>query len=50
MANVTAALAPTAHAKQYVFVDEYNRHKRLKVRRLPLCAVEHLQHVLIDAP
>lgn len=23
----------TAHAKQYVFVDEYNRHKRLKVMR-----------------
>jgi hypothetical protein len=25
--------AATAHAKQYVFVDEYNRHKRLKVMR-----------------
>lgn len=27
----SAAAAP--HAKQYVFVDEYNRHKRLKVMR-----------------
>lgn len=28
-------LAPAAagHTKQYVFVDEYNRHKRLKVMR-----------------
>lgn len=25
--------APAPHAKQYVFVDEYNRHKRLKVMR-----------------
>ncbi|KAF2857300.1 hypothetical protein K470DRAFT_223646 [Piedraia hortae CBS 480.64] len=25
--------APTNHTKQYVFVDEYNRHKRLKVMR-----------------
>ncbi|OQN99474.1 hypothetical protein B0A48_14452 [Cryoendolithus antarcticus] len=24
---------PAPHAKQYVFVDEYNRHKRLKVMR-----------------
>jgi hypothetical protein len=30
--NVTAQPA-TAHMKQYVFVDEYNRHKRLKVMR-----------------
>ncbi|GAB7364158.1 hypothetical protein MBLNU230_g4709t1 [Neophaeotheca triangularis] len=31
----TTAPAPAAHAKQmqYVFVDEYNRHKRLKVMR-----------------
>ena len=35
MANATSALAPTAYAKQYVFVDEYNRHKRLKVRISP---------------
>lgn len=28
-----AAAAPSAHTKQYVFVDEYNRHKRLKVMR-----------------
>jgi len=29
------ATAPAAvgHTKQYVFVDEYNRHKRLKVMR-----------------
>lgn len=27
------APAPVAHTKQYVFVDEYNRHKRLKVMR-----------------
>ena len=29
----TTAPASTGHAKQYVFVDEYNRHKRLKVMR-----------------
>ncbi|KAK5131311.1 hypothetical protein LTR08_001150 [Meristemomyces frigidus] len=29
----TLAPAPTGHTKQYVFVDEYNRHKRLKVMR-----------------
>lgn len=29
----SAAPAPTGHTKQYVFVDEYNRHKRLKVMR-----------------
>ncbi|KXT05016.1 hypothetical protein AC578_10337 [Pseudocercospora eumusae] len=28
-----APSAPTTHTKQYVFVDEYNRHKRLKVMR-----------------
>ena len=31
MAEPTATAAP--HTKQYVFVDEYNRHKRLKVMR-----------------
>lgn len=29
----TQAPASTGHTKQYVFVDEYNRHKRLKVMR-----------------
>jgi hypothetical protein len=36
MASSVAASAtppPTGHTKQYVFVDEYNRHKRLKVMR-----------------
>ncbi|KAF2217891.1 hypothetical protein CERZMDRAFT_63994 [Cercospora zeae-maydis SCOH1-5] len=33
MDSATTAPAPTAHTKQYVFVDEYNRHKRLKVMR-----------------
>lgn len=33
MENATSAPAPAAHTKQYVFVDEYNRHKRLKVMR-----------------
>ncbi|QIW96471.1 hypothetical protein AMS68_001989 [Peltaster fructicola] len=28
-----AGPAPITHTKQYVFVDEYNRHKRLKVMR-----------------
>lgn len=28
-----SAAAASAHTKQYVFVDEYNRHKRLKVMR-----------------
>lgn len=31
--TTTSAPAPAAHTKQYVFVDEYNRHKRLKVMR-----------------
>lgn len=35
MDHATTAPAPplTGHTKQYVFVDEYNRHKRLKVMR-----------------
>nr|POF07874.1 cutinase transcription factor 1 alpha [Quercus suber] len=33
MDPLTAASAPPVHTKQYVFVDEYNRHKRLKVMR-----------------
>nr|POE49407.1 hypothetical protein CFP56_50324 [Quercus suber] len=33
MDRSTAAPAPAPHTKQYVFVDEYNRHKRLKVMR-----------------
>lgn len=33
MESAVLAPAQTAHAKQYVFVDEYNRHKRLKVMR-----------------
>lgn len=33
MAQTTSASAPAPHTKQYVFVDEYNRHKRLKVMR-----------------
>ncbi|KJX96151.1 C6 finger domain-containing protein [Zymoseptoria brevis] len=35
MSHATATPAPpaTGHTKQYVFVDEYNRHKRLKVMR-----------------
>ncbi|GIZ43278.1 hypothetical protein CKM354_000651000 [Cercospora kikuchii] len=33
MDSATSAPAPAAHTKQYVFVDEYNRHKRLKVMR-----------------
>lgn len=31
--DASAAPAQTGHTKQYVFVDEYNRHKRLKVMR-----------------
>lgn len=33
MDHAPPAAAPSAHTKQYVFVDEYNRHKRLKVMR-----------------
>src|ERR1700712_3343217 len=33
METTPTAPAPTGHTKQYVFVDEYNRHKRLKVMR-----------------
>lgn len=33
MAEPAAAAAAAPHTKQYVFVDEYNRHKRLKVMR-----------------
>lgn len=33
MEPTPTAPAPTGHTKQYVFVDEYNRHKRLKVMR-----------------
>ena len=33
MSQATPAPAQTGHMKQYVFVDEYNRHKRLKVMR-----------------
>lgn len=33
METIPTAPAVTAHTKQYVFVDEYNRHKRLKVMR-----------------
>lgn len=33
MENASAPAAPVTHTKQYVFVDEYNRHKRLKVMR-----------------
>lgn len=32
-AAAAAAAAGAPHTKQYVFVDEYNRHKRLKVMR-----------------
>ena len=30
---MTTTPPPSGHTKQYVFVDEYNRHKRLKVMR-----------------
>ena len=33
MDQPTTAPATSGHIKQYVFVDEYNRHKRLKVMR-----------------
>jgi len=33
MESFATAPASTGHTKQYVFVDEYNRHKRLKVMR-----------------
>lgn len=33
MASSSVPPAQIPHAKQYVFVDEYNRHKRLKVMR-----------------
>ena len=33
MESTTIPPVPTGHTKQYVFVDEYNRHKRLKVMR-----------------
>ncbi|KAF2772102.1 hypothetical protein EJ03DRAFT_213114 [Teratosphaeria nubilosa] len=33
MESTPGAPAATGHTKQYVFVDEYNRHKRLKVMR-----------------
>lgn len=33
METPTIAPAASGHTKQYVFVDEYNRHKRLKVMR-----------------